>query len=134
MSMTLKARNEEALETFERETALPMLFLSLAVVPLLIVPLVVNLSHGAEQTFFALYWLVWAAFAVEYVVRLFMAPYKLFFVRHNVMDLLIVVLPFLRPLRIVRSARALRLLRSARTVTFLGRGGKTARDIHTRHK
>lgn len=63
------SRNEEALEAFEREIALPMLVLSLAVVPLLVVPLVVHLSHGLDKTFFTIDWLVWAAFAVEYLIR-----------------------------------------------------------------
>jgi voltage-gated potassium channel len=127
------ARNEEALEAFERETALPMLVLSLAVVPLIVVPLVVHLSHNLDVTFFTLGWVVWAAFAVEYVIRFYLAPYRGVFFRHNLLDLVIVVLPFLRPLRIVRSARALRLLRSGRAVAFMARGSKSGRDILTRH-
>jgi voltage-gated potassium channel len=127
------ARNEEALEAFEREIALPMLVLSLAVVPLLVVPLVVHLSHGLEKTFFTIDWLVWAAFAVEYLIRFYLAPHKRAFFRHNLLDLAIVVLPFLRPLRVIRSARALRLLRSGRVVVFMARGGKSGRDVLTRH-
>jgi hypothetical protein len=45
VSMRELARNEQALDVFERETAFPMLVLSLAVVPLIVVPLVVHLSR-----------------------------------------------------------------------------------------
>src|SRR5207237_9999748 len=105
----------------------------LLVVPLLVVPLVAHLSRGAAAGFVTLGWLVWAAFAVEYLVRLYLAPHKAAFFRHNLLDLAIVVLPFLRPLRVIRSARALRLLRAGRAVTFMVRGCRSAKDVLTGH-
>jgi voltage-gated potassium channel len=54
--------------------------------------------------------------------------------RSNVIDLIVVVVPFLRPLRIARSARMLRLLRAARVGAFLLRGIDAIRDVLTRHK
>jgi voltage-gated potassium channel len=53
--------------------------------------------------------LIWAAFAVDYVVRLYLAPQRWRFVRSHPVDLLIVVVPFLRPLRLARLLRLLRL-------------------------
>jgi voltage-gated potassium channel len=110
-----------------------MLVLSLAAVPSLILSLVVDLPHSLNTTFFIVDLVVWAAFAVEYVIRMYLAPYKGAFVRHNVIDLVIIALPFLRPLRVVRSARALRLLRSGRAVAFMARGERSAKDVLTRH-
>jgi hypothetical protein len=55
----------EALERFERQTAWPMLILSLAIIPLLVIPLAVDLSPAMRTTFFALDWIIWAAFALE---------------------------------------------------------------------
>jgi voltage-gated potassium channel len=78
--------------------------------------------------------MIWALFALEYGIRLYLAPRKGAFMRHNVIDLAIVILPFLRPLRVVRSARALRLLRAGRGATFLFRGLESGRDVLTRHK
>ena len=66
----------EALERFERQTAWPMLVLALAIVPLLVIPLVVELPPNTESAFFALDWIIWAAFAVEYGIRLYLAPEK----------------------------------------------------------
>jgi voltage-gated potassium channel len=124
----------EALERFERLTAWPMLLLSLAVIPLLVIPLVVDPSSGARATFLALDWLLWAAFALEYGIRLYLAPRRWAFFRSNLVDLAIVILPFLRPLRVLRSARALRALRAARVALFLMRGTKATRAVLTRHK
>jgi voltage-gated potassium channel len=42
--------------------------------------------------------------------------------------------PFLRPLRVMRSARMLRLLRAARAGAFLLRGLDAVKDVLTRHK
>jgi voltage-gated potassium channel len=124
----------EALERFERQTAWPMLVLALAIVPLLVVPLVLDLSPTSESLLFACDWFIWAAFAVEYGVRLYLAPAKGQFVRSNIIDLVVVIVPFLRPLRVVRSTRMLRLLGAGRAGAFLLRGIKAVQDVLTRHK
>jgi voltage-gated potassium channel len=132
--MRSERTKEDALERFEQATSLPMLILSLAIIPLLLVPLIVDFSSEVETTFVALDWLIWAAFAIEYGIRLYLAPRKRDFVRHNAIDVVVIVLPFLRPLRVMRSARALRVLRAARGMTFLLRAIKASRDVLTRHK
>jgi voltage-gated potassium channel len=48
--------------------------------------------------------------------------------RHNVIDLLVVVLPFLRPLRFIRLGRAVQL------AVVLARASKAVRAVLTRHK
>src|SRR5438067_2343978 len=111
-----------------------MLALSLAIIPLLLIPLIWDLSPGLQTTFLALDWFIWAAFIVEYGVRLWLAPDKCRFAKRNKIDLLVIVLPFLRPLRVMPSARALRVLRAARVVAFIGRGFDAATDVFTRHK
>jgi voltage-gated potassium channel len=122
-----------ALERFDREVALPMFVLSLLIIPLLVIPLTVNLSHGLRNAFFAADWIVWALFAVEYLVRLYLSPKRGVFFRSHLLELAIVVLPFLRPLRVIRSARALRLLVSGRAAIFLFRGAKSGREILSKH-
>lgn len=106
-----------------------MLLLALAIVPLLVLPLVFELSAAVERTLFTIDWIIWAAFAVEYGVRLYLAPRKREFVSHNIIDLVAVLIPFLRPLRVARSARALRLLRAARGAVFLLRAIDAAQDV-----
>jgi voltage-gated potassium channel len=124
----------DALERFETATAWPMLILAVAIIPLLVLPLVVDLTSSQEATATALEWFIWAAFVVEYGVRLALATEKRKFVRQNKIDLLVILLPFLRPLRVVRSARALRVLRAARAAAFLGRSIDALATVLTRHK
>jgi voltage-gated potassium channel len=124
----------DALERFERQTAWPMLVLSLAIIPLLLIPWLVDLSPSIETAFLALDWTIWAAFAAEYLIRLYLAPQKGRFIRGNLLDLAVVLVPFLRPLRIARSARMLRLLRLAALSTFLGRAVEAARNVLRRGK
>jgi voltage-gated potassium channel len=57
---------------------------------------------------------IWIAFAADYLVRLALAERRLAFIRQNWLDLLILALPMLRPLRLLRGLVALRAI---------GRGG-----------
>jgi hypothetical protein len=86
-----------------------MLALSLAIIPLLVVPWVADLPKTLDTTFVALDCSIWAAFALELAVKTYLVErHRDYLVRHW-FDVLIVALPFLRPLRLVQSARALRL-------------------------
>lgn len=111
-----------------------MLVLALVIIPPLVLPLVADLSAPTEHTFVAVEWLIWGAFAAEYLIRLYLAPDRVGFVKSNKIDLLVVIVPFLRPLRVLRSARALRVLRAARVGTFLARGVKAFVAVLTRHR
>src|ERR1700709_30089 len=97
-----------------RALTLPLLILSLAMIPVLLLPVVVHLSHGWHETFDTIDLVIWGAFVIEYVIMLSLAASRWQYIRTHVLDLLLVVLPLLRPLRILRSVRALRLLRLAR--------------------
>jgi voltage-gated potassium channel len=46
-------------------------------------------------------WLVWLAFAIDYVARLYLSPDRGDFVKNHKVDLLMVLLPFLRMVRVV---------------------------------
>ncbi len=52
----------------------------------------------------------WAAFAIDYAVRLALSRERGRFVRYNVVDLLVVVVPLLRPLRLLQLVRVLEVL------------------------
>jgi voltage-gated potassium channel len=118
-----------AFERFSRAVDGPMTILALAMIPLIVVPLIMDLSPGADRALVAIDYLVWAAFTVEYVVKLCLAPDRWRFVKANIPDLVIVVVPMLRPLRALRGARLLRLLRLARLVAFAVEGLSEVRDV-----
>jgi voltage-gated potassium channel len=66
---------------------------------------------------------IWIAFGLDYLVRLTLAPSKRRFVRSHLLDLAVLILPLLRPLRAVRVVTALaRLNRTSVSV----RGRTTA--------
>lgn len=52
----------------------------------------------------------WAAFAIDYVIRLGLAERRLVYARRHVPDLLVIALPVLRPLRLLRVLMLLRFL------------------------
>ncbi len=128
-----RERRARAFEAVDRATELPLLALALAMVPLLVAPFVLDLSDRAETVALGLDWIIWALFAVELMVKTYLAPSRRSYLTSHWFDVVIVVVPFLRPLRVARSARALRLLRGARLLSVLARLGGTTRAILTRH-
>jgi len=131
LRLSVEAR-QEALSRFERMTAWPMLILALLIIPIIVVPLVLDLSPGAAATLLAADWLIWAIFAIEFTVRLVLAPVKGRFLRHNVIDATVVILPMAQPLRLLRSVRVLRALRLARAGTYMARGAEEGRSVFSR--
>ena len=128
-----KERRSQLLERFEQATELPLLVLAAAMIPLLVVPIAINLSDTADTALLSADWIIWAVFALELSVRTYLADRRINYLKTHWYDVLIVALPFLRPLRIVRSARALRLLRLGRTFSFFARATSDARRLLRRH-
>ena len=67
-------RRQRAFEAFERMVELPMAILALVFVPLLIIPLVMDLADTVEIALLAAGWAIWAAFALELAVKTYLAP------------------------------------------------------------
>ena len=118
-----------AFERFSSAVDGPMTVLALTMIPLILVPLVYELPAGWASALVAIDYLIWAAFAVEYAVKLWLAPDRWRFFKANIPDLVIVVVPMLRPLRLLRATRLIRLLRLARVVAFAVEGIHEARGI-----
>jgi voltage-gated potassium channel len=129
----MKRDRQAALRRFEAAVELPLVIMAIAMVPLLVVPLLVDLPEAVEAALLAADWLIWAAFAFEYAVRLALTTERWRFVRREWPSLLLVLLPFLRPLRVARSARALRLLGLGRLVGALGTVVRDGRTLIFRH-
>lgn len=66
-------------------------------------------------------WAVWAVFAADYVIRLGIAPDHWRFVKSHLLDLAVVVLPLLRPLRLVRLLALLSILNRVGTRELRGK-------------
>lgn len=100
-------------------TGIALLFLVAYAVPIL----GTHLSGRWDHFYDVVTWASWAAFAADYLVRLSLARRRVAFVRRNVIDLVVVVVPMLRPLRLLRVLALVNIL-SRRTGTSLrGRVG-----------
>lgn len=127
----MPAWRQQAFDRFSATVELPMLVLTLVMVPILIIPFVAHLAPGLENALLSIDYFIWAIFAVEYIVRLVLAPRRGHFFLHNLPDLVVVAVPMLRPLRLVRSVRLLRVLRLGRLTALAGQGtSKSKRSLH----
>jgi voltage-gated potassium channel len=118
-----------AFERFSRAVDGPMMVMALAMIPLIVVPLVLDMSPATERAVLAVDYLLWVVFAAEYGIKLYLAPNRRRFVAHHIPDLIIVVVPMLRPLRVLRSVRLLRLLRLALLGSFAAKGLREVREV-----
>lgn len=105
------ARNQGALEHFSAAVELPMVVITVLWLPVVLVPLLVPVHGAASASLAVIDYTVWALFALEYLIKLYLSPQRWTFARTHVMDLVIVVVPFLRPVRLGRITRVARLVR-----------------------
>jgi voltage-gated potassium channel len=83
---------DEAFRRYRDLTELPLLILALAMIPLLLGPVMVDLPSGVETTMLAIDWFIWAAFAADYLIGLALAPSRRRYIRTEWPNLLLVVL------------------------------------------
>lgn len=100
------ARDAAAYERVRRQLEPPMFVLALLFVPILAFPHVAETTETQRLALEAASWFIWAAFLFEYLLLLYLAPDRRRMVRTHVLDLVIIVLPFLRPLRALRILQA----------------------------
>lgn len=91
------------LEKLERITELPLMLLSFALMPVLAGLYLWDLSPAQERLYTALEVGVWALFAIAFLAKLALAPGKLAYLRQNWLEALLVLIPVIRPLRIIRA-------------------------------
>lgn len=103
-------RNGINVERLERITEIPMFLLALAYIPVFIVSYLPDVSPSTREVARIAEYLIIAAFAAELLVKLVVAERKIAFLRSHWLDVVIVVLPFLRPLRFLEVARVLPFL------------------------
>ena len=114
---------QAVLERLERLTELPLLLLSFGMIPLLLGPILWDLSDTEDIVFLTLDAFIWAVFAADLTAKLAVAPDRLAYARRHWLDVLIVAVPFIRPLRLVRlvvfGARAVYGVRRLMNIDFL---------------
>jgi voltage-gated potassium channel len=121
-------RSQDAYDRFSAAVGLPMTVLALLWLPVLVIPFVVKLRPAVTTAFEAIDHFVWAAFVFEYLVRLWLIPARRTFVTHHLLDLAVIALPVLRPLR---AAQLLRLIDLGRVGTVLANALRRAKELLT---
>jgi voltage-gated potassium channel len=96
------AQREALLHRIERLTELPLLILAFVMIPLLVGTLLWELSPSEEALFLTLNWFIWVVFAIDLAIKLVVAPHRLAYLKRHWLEVLVVVVPFFRPLRILR--------------------------------
>ena len=87
-------RGEEGLTEWERRTDKPLFIASLLYLIAYAAPIVsTRISTPIDGVLNILQMVLWALFAVDYCVRLYLAPRRIYFLTHNLMNLAIVLLP-----------------------------------------
>ncbi len=91
-------------ERFDRVSDPVMVVLAIVSIPLMALPWIADVSAGQERAAASVDWLIWGVFAAELIVKTYLAPRRVNYVITHWYDVLIVVLPFLRVLRLLALA------------------------------
>lgn len=129
---TVETQRVRLLVQLEQMFERPMIVLSLVWVALVAIELARGLTRPIEIAGMV----IWALFAIDFVVKFAIAPRKWTFLRRNWITGLSLLLPAFRLLRIGRALRAARVLRGVRFAKVLGslnRGMRALRQSMRRH-
>ena len=109
-------------QKWERRAEMPLLFLALAFLVAYAWPVLdPRLSSDLATTLRVAGWTVWVAFAVDFAIRIALADPRWSYVRSHWYDLALIVLPMLRPLRLLRLLALARIMNRSATGSLIGR-------------
>lgn len=115
--MSVAAPRTERLESYESRTDRPLLTLAVCFVAVYAVEIIdTDLSTPARRALEVVSWLVWGVFAVDLAIRTWLSDRPVRYLLTHPVDVLVVLLPALRPLRVLRVFSA--------GQTMLSRGGR----------
>jgi voltage-gated potassium channel len=110
------------LETWERRTDWPMTILAMAFLGIYAWPILdTRLDTGVVEALSAASIVIWVVFGVDYGIRVSLAPRRGEYVRRHWIDLGLLLLPVLRPLRALRAVLALGKIGGQASMSFRGR-------------
>jgi voltage-gated potassium channel len=109
-------------ERWEQRSEVPLLLLAVAFLVAYAWPILdPRLDHDVATFLLVLTWTVWGAFAVDLVIRLALADRRLEYTVRHWYDVVLVVVPMLRPLRLLRLLAFARILGRSATRNLAGR-------------
>lgn len=111
----------ERLTTYEAKSEKPLMFLALLFVFSAIFQVFLEAQSWLNQFLEFANWIVWAIYVVDYAYRLYLTDKKLHWVARHPLELAMVFLPLLRPLRLLRVIPVLVMLFRSGKVSLAGR-------------
>ena len=109
-------------ERWERRSEIPLLLLAVAFLVAYAWPILdPRLDHDLETFLTALSWTVWAAFAGDLAVRVLLSEDRGAYLLRHWYDVALVLVPMLRPLRLLRLLAFARVLGRSATRNLVGR-------------
>jgi voltage-gated potassium channel len=109
-------------DRYERRSEIPMLTLAAAFLIAYAWPVLnPHLNADLRSSLTVLSWTVWGAFAADFLVRLWLAEDRWPYARRHWYDVALVVLPMLRPLRLLRLLALARVLNRSVTSSLVGK-------------
>ncbi len=122
-------QNPEARARVDHIFHVPMLVLAFLILPLLALELFGDLSPIGHTLVEVGFWVVWLAFLVEFSIKISIAESRWQYIRRNWLDIMVILLPLLRPLRVLRVARGFQMGRSLRLLSLRAVGQKAITAI-----
>jgi voltage-gated potassium channel len=111
----LDHERSEFLQQVEQILELPVLILGFV----WLILLVIELTWGFTPLLEALFYFIWGTFILDFLLRLWLAPRKLTFVKKNWMTIVSLMIPALRVIQIFRVIRVLRMARTVRSLNLV---------------
>jgi voltage-gated potassium channel len=102
MGVLRRFRAEGGYVTWLRWTEWPLVVLGLLFLAVLILPLAEPLTEAEAFALDVANVVIWLLFVIDYVIRLYLTDDRRLFVRSHVLDLIVILVPFLRPFRLLR--------------------------------
>jgi hypothetical protein len=127
--MGIVISDDDLRQRVDHLTHWPMIVLALAILPLLAIEVYRQPTGVLKLAIEIGFGVIWLAFVVEFVWKITIAESRVEYVRRNWFDVVIILLPLLRPLRAFRATQG--IARSTRVFRLRGVGMKFARYVFT---
>ncbi|MGG5259684.1 potassium channel family protein [Phycicoccus avicenniae] len=110
------------MERWERRAEVPLLLLAVAFLLAYAWPVLDPRLDSDLRSFLTVAsWTVWGAFAVDFSARVWLAEHRVEYVARHWYDVALIVLPMLRPLRLLRLLAFARVLNRSAASSLIGR-------------
>ena len=115
-------RSEQFLEQYQVKAEPPLLAAAVLFCAVYAWPIIdPTLGQPWRGICLSLQGVIWLVFVADYAFKVAIAPHRLQFVRKNLLDIIIIVLPMFRPLRLLRLMFLLRFLDRRAGISFQGK-------------